>query len=185
MIVDDVRISASGGVYYPREDSHLLASAVEKYAFGKVLDLGTGSGLQGIVAAKKGCEATFADISKDALVQARANAIMNGVTGRFVESDLFDNIDPRFNTIIFNPPYLHSAPISSGVRDRALDGGINGREIINSFLSGFRDYVEQDHIVLLLESSLNNYQQDIKSLGANIAGTERLFFEELVVLAFR
>ena len=33
-------------IYVPREDSFLLAKFVEKYAFGKVLDMGTGSGIQ-------------------------------------------------------------------------------------------------------------------------------------------
>ncbi len=185
MIADEIKISASGNVYSPREDSHLLAGAVERYAFGRVLDMGTGSGIQGIVAAKLGCDVTFADISKDAVRQARANASANGVQGRFIETDLFSSISSRFNTIIFNPPYLHSAPTKNGIVDRSLDGGIKGRELIDRFLSRFREHVEDDHIVLLLESSLNDYQQDVKRLNANIAGSERLFFEELAVLAFR
>ena len=40
-------------IYEPREDSELLAKYVKKYAFGGVLDMGTGSGIQALTAAKK------------------------------------------------------------------------------------------------------------------------------------
>ena len=40
-------------IYQPREDSELLAEAVRKYAKGTVLDIGTGSGIQALEAAKK------------------------------------------------------------------------------------------------------------------------------------
>ena len=43
-------------VYYPREDSFLLAKSVEKMARGDALDLGTGSGIQGITAALDGLQ---------------------------------------------------------------------------------------------------------------------------------
>ena len=39
-------------IYEPAEDSHLLAEAVKKFAHGRVLDMGTGSGIQAITAAK-------------------------------------------------------------------------------------------------------------------------------------
>ena len=40
-------------IYKPREDSKLLAKYVKKYAKGLVLDIGTGSGIQALEAAKK------------------------------------------------------------------------------------------------------------------------------------
>jgi len=37
-------------IYQPREDSYLLEKYVKKFAFGKVLDVGTGSGIQAVSA---------------------------------------------------------------------------------------------------------------------------------------
>lgn len=186
MIADDIRIAAREGVYSPREDSYLLAEAVERHAFGKVLDMGTGTGIQGIVACKKGCDVTFADASQEALDCARANAESNSVSGKFVRTDLFSNIAGRFNTIVFNPPYLHSRPLGQLDRiDRALDGGIGGREVIDRFLAELPGHVEKDHLVLLLESSLNSYGKDIKKLDATVVCTKSMFFEELAVLMFK
>ena len=45
------RLLVSRNVYSPREDSELLAQAVENYAFGNFLDVGCGSRIQSIVAA--------------------------------------------------------------------------------------------------------------------------------------
>lgn len=181
--LDNITISASEEVYCPREDSYLLARAVDKYAFGKTLDMGTGSGIQGIVAAKKGCDVTFSDVSQEALDCAAQNAKANSVCGRFVKSDMFDGISGRFDSIIFNPPYLphedHTLP------DKNLDGGPDGRKLVDRFIRCFSKHVNREHVVLLLESSLDRYEQDIKKLNATIICRDHLFFEELVVLMVR
>jgi release factor glutamine methyltransferase len=169
------------GVYEPREDSYLLARAVQKYAFGKVLDLGTGTGIQGITAALRGCDVTFADVDQNALECAKINAKLNGVDGAFVLSDLFNAVENRFNTIIFNPPYLES----ERVKDLALDGGPKGRLLMDRFLDSYKKHLMAGHIVLLLESTINEYENDVKKLRAKIIGKEHYFFEDLVVLLFK
>jgi release factor glutamine methyltransferase len=179
MDLDKIKIKVCEGVYGPREDSYLLADAVEKYAFGDVLDLGTGSGILGIVAARKGCKVTFADISKEALECARKNAEANGIYGSFIESNMFSNIDDKFNTIIFNPPYLPS----DDIKDVDIDGGKDGRKYIDEFLNTFRGYLKDRYVVLLLESSFNNYEQDLGK-GAKLAASGHFFFEDLVVMMF-
>ena len=50
-------------VYLPREDSHLLKKWVEKLANGTVLDIGTGSGIQAIAAAKKADKVIAVDLN--------------------------------------------------------------------------------------------------------------------------
>ena len=81
-----------------------MAEAVEKLAFKKTLDMGTGTGILGLTACANGCEVTFADIDKNALDCAKRNSALNSFTGEFIETDLFSNIFQKFNTIIFNPP---------------------------------------------------------------------------------
>jgi len=109
------------------------------------------------------------------------NAKLNKVDGTFVLSDLFSGVKGKFSTIIFNPPYLES----KRVKDIALDGGPNGRALIDRFLNGYKKHLMTRHVVLLLESSINDYEKDVKRLDAKIVGKEHYFFEDLVVLLFR
>lgn len=178
-----ISIEECGGVYSPREDSLLLSGAVEEYAFGRVLDLGTGTGIQGIIAAKKGCTVAFADIDGNALKCASENAKSNGVYGEFIETDMFSNIKGKFDTIIFNPPYLDSkSPSQHKRRDYALDGGADGRELINTFLNTYSAFLEVGGIALLVESGFNSYERDVKEHGAVVISKEHYFFEDIVVL---
>jgi release factor glutamine methyltransferase len=176
----DPTIGDHDGVYFPREDSYLLAEVVKSLARGKVLDLGTGSGIQGITAALKGCDVTFADIDPKAVAAAKQNAKGNGVTGRFVVSDLFARVEGRFDTIVFNPPYLPSSKKIVA----SLDGGIKGRELIDRFLEGYKGHLEPNGVALLLESSLNGYEKEVR-VGAKVIKRAHYFFEDLVVLELR
>lgn len=179
----NLQVKERDGVYEPREDSLLLAEAVDRYAYGKVLDLGTGSGIQGIVAAKKGCNVTFADIDPNALNCAAENAKANGVKGEFLNSDMFSSLRGKFDTIIFNPPYLPSAALSrTRKRHYALDGGLRGREFIDKFLKEYKNFLNENGAALLIESGLNNYESDVTEQGAMIVAKTHYFFEDIVVL---
>ena len=173
------RIECCNGVYCPSDDSFLLGDIVEEYSFGKVLDLGTGSGYLGIIAALKGDDVTFADIDTNALECARQNVALNHLEGKFVGTDLFSGIEGKFNTIIFNPPYL----LSDKLVDKALDGGFDGRQVIDKFLSSVGNHLLTENQVLLLESSLNSYEKDAKELSAEVF-EKNLFYEKLAVLKF-
>ena len=176
-------IGACDGVYEPREDSFLLEESVLKYAKGRVLDIGTGSGIQGIAAALNGCKVTFSDINEKALDCAKANAAANGVAGDFIRSDMFNSISGRFDTIAFNPPYLVSdGEADLAGRDASLEGGPSGRDLIDRFLQGYREHLKIGGTALLLESSVNGYERDAGIRGASIVGRKKFFFEELVVI---
>ncbi|MDE1865415.1 MAG: methyltransferase [Candidatus Micrarchaeota archaeon] len=176
----DAKIKDADGVYYPREDSYLLAEAVSEHARGEVLDLGTGSGIQGITAALNGCSVTFSDIDGRSLEAARSNAKGNNVGGGFILSDMFSGIDGRFDTIIFNPPYLPSGQ----KRELALDGGKAGRELIEIFLTDYKRHLKPGGVALLLESSFSSYEKEVAA-GARALARAHYFFEDLVVLELR
>ncbi len=148
--------------------------------------MGTGSGIQGIAAARKGCDVTFADIDRNAVKCARLNAEISKVRGKFVVTDLFDKISGKFNTIIFNPPYVTSDPLHKMNKvNFALDGGFEGREVIDRFLESYKEYLLPRHMVLMVESSQNNYMKDVERLDAKIVGKVHMFFEDIVVLEFK
>ena len=74
----------------------------------KVLDIGTGSGCISIALKKEipGLDITAVDTSEDALLVAKNNALENNCEINFIKSDLFNNIDDKYDLIISNPPYI-------------------------------------------------------------------------------
>lgn len=94
--------------------SHLLGEAVlaETNAGDRVLDMGTGSGVNAVLAAGQAAHVLAVDINPHALEAARANAERNGVADR-VEvrySDVFSEVDGEFDLIVFDPPFRWFAP---------------------------------------------------------------------------
>ncbi|MEV0233384.1 methyltransferase [Nonomuraea sp. NPDC050786] len=94
--------------------SHLLGEAVlaEVRAGDRVLDMGTGSGVNAVLAASTAEQVLAVDINPVAVEAARANAERNGVADR-VEvrlSDVFSDVDGRFDLIVFDPPFRWFAP---------------------------------------------------------------------------
>lgn len=108
----DFKVNAS--VLIPRPETECLVEFVIKKVGNaplKILDVGVGSGAIVVTLAHylKTCTFVASDISEEALVVAKENALMNGVTSRisWVQSDLLDQMcDERFDMIVSNPPYV-------------------------------------------------------------------------------
>jgi release factor glutamine methyltransferase len=195
---DGTRLLVNPEVYEPREDSFLLAKAVQKFARGRFLDLGCGSGIQGIVAAKKPevLETLGVDVNEAALKNAEENALRNGVAAkcRFAKGALFSALGEgeTFDTIAFNPPYLPTSKGDKvkGIINEAWDGGRYGRRVINAFLREFSARLAKGGQLLFLQSSLAGTRETINTLKKQdfhvaVEGREKLFFEELLVLRAR
>jgi release factor glutamine methyltransferase len=112
-----------------------------------IADVGTGSGIIAICAAKQlpSARVVAIDISPQALAVAKRNAARHGVTDRveFIESDLFTNVPParRFQLIASNPPYVSEAELAKlapDVRDHeprlALAAGATGTDVIERII---------------------------------------------------
>ncbi len=101
-----------------------------------VLDLCTGSGNIAISLTKNAadCRIVASDISGDALETARENARLNGVFEKIIytKSDLFSDIDGRFDLVVSNPPYIARHEFETLQKEvlkepvLALDGGVDG-----------------------------------------------------------
>jgi release factor glutamine methyltransferase len=77
----------------------------------KVLDVGTGSGAIAVSLAKNrpSWQVTASDISVDALVVARENALANSAAVQFVQSDVLSELTDTYDLIVSNPPYVARA----------------------------------------------------------------------------
>lgn len=79
------------------------------------LDLGTGSGVGAIFAARRGYRVTAVDINPHAVRCARVNALIQGLEDRIdvFQGDLFEPVqDKKFDLVTFNPPYFRGTPSS-------------------------------------------------------------------------
>lgn len=75
------------------------------------LELGCGSGVISILAAKKGANVVATDINNTALKYLKKNAKNNQVNLSILYSDLFENLNNHtFDFIIINPPYFSKSP---------------------------------------------------------------------------
>jgi release factor glutamine methyltransferase len=177
-------------VYEPREDSELLAQWVRKLARGRVLDVGTGSGVQAFVALERETvtEVIAIDINPLAieLVQRKITELPLEI-GRKLhvsKSDMFEHLaDERFDTIICNPPYL---PDEEKDFDPALYGGPSGYEWSARFLKQAKTHLLPGGQILFLFSSLTNRDRidlELKQLGYQHEDLGMIadFFEQLYV----
>ena len=112
-----------------------------------IVDVGTGSGIIAICAARSLAAAQVAaiDVSPAALAVARENAATHGVAERieWFESDLFAGVpaERRFDFVVSNPPYVSSAefaklaPTVKNFEPRqALEAGPQGTEVIERLI---------------------------------------------------
>ncbi len=123
----------------PRPDTEILVEkaieVINKNNFKNVIDIGTGSGAIAISLAKY-CKISIdaIDISFKALEIAKENSKLNNVKNiNFIQSNIFENINNKYDMIVSNPPYIKTKVIEnleSNVKDYepilALDGGENG-----------------------------------------------------------
>jgi len=135
-------------IYKPREDSFLLRKHVREYAKGKVLDMGTGSGIQALAALENTKDVLAVDVNPEAVEKLKKKGINS------IESDLFANVKGKFDVIIFNPPYLPEDPEEDDESKLTTTGGKKGHEIIERFLKDAKKHLNQNGIILLLFSSM-------------------------------
>ena len=112
------------------------------------LELGAGSGLLSIYAAKKGASVVATDINPVSIGCVNLNAEENAVEVKTILSDVFDNVSPQhFDYILINPPYYRKKP--SSFREYAWYCGENG-EYFQKLFKGLADFVDEDSEVIMV-----------------------------------
>jgi release factor glutamine methyltransferase len=139
-----LQVEVPPGVFHPGVfwSTPVFLDFLQSFDFqGKeVLDIGSGSGLISLFAARRGASVTALDINPLAVETTRRNAAANGLHIGVVESDLFDNLPPRtFDFVLVNPPYYQAVPPDMAAR--AFFAGEN----LEYFEKLFRQLPERIH----------------------------------------
>ncbi len=99
----------------PRPETELVVKEVlkiceEENGIKKILDIGSGTGCIGITLAleNSGLEIKSVDVCSEALEISKKNALIHNVNNKieFIKSDIYQNIDSKFDIIVSNPPYI-------------------------------------------------------------------------------
>jgi len=157
-------------VLIPREDTEILVEQVIKYGKpnSKILDLCTGSGCIAISLYNHFGDVTAVDICQKALDVAKKNAEKFGTPIKFIQSNMFQNVQDKFDVIVSNPPYIKTHEI--GLHDPsillepkiALDGGGDGLNFYKMIANNAKDFLN-DNGLLALEIGYDQ-AKDIKNL---------------------
>jgi release factor glutamine methyltransferase len=180
-------------VYEPAEDSFLFAENLEVKAGEWVVDMGTGCGILGVLAAKKASGVVAVDVNPYAVRRARENATFNNVSSKmfFIQGDLFTPLreGEKFDLVLFNAPYLpedeNEAP--SWI-ERAWTGGTTGRKVIDSFIFEVSKRLKLVGRVLLMQSTLANVDETMSrfaecNMNARVVAERTFqFFETLTLI---
>ncbi len=168
--------------YPSREDTYFLCDYLKELDLeGKrVLEMGTGSGLVAVSMAEQGAEVTAADIDTRSLGEAEELAEDRGVSGsiEFLESDLFENVEGKFDLMVFNPPYL---PDEEGLENGSLFGGESGTEVTERFLEEAHPHLEQGGRLVVVASSRADVDR-LEDHGLEKADSQKIWFETLYIL---
>lgn len=100
------------GVFSPTPTSDLLGRAVltEVRPTDRVLDMGSGSGVNAILAATVADDVVGVDVNPAAVAAARVNAARNGVRAAFAVSDVFSAVEGAFDLVVIDPPFRWFSP---------------------------------------------------------------------------
>ncbi|MDH5783654.1 MAG: class I SAM-dependent methyltransferase [Candidatus Bathyarchaeota archaeon] len=192
---NDYAFYVSNDVYEPAEDTLLLAENLSVDENDVVLDMGTGCGILGILAAKKAEKVVATDLNPHAIDCTKMNAKLNKVADKMDIrlGDLFQPVkqNEHFSLILFNAPYLPSNPDEDKTWiGRAWAGGPMGRQLIDRFISEAPQYLNKNGRILLVQSSLSNVNETLQKLRetglkARILAEKKVMFETIVLIEAR
>ena len=171
-----IDLIVTNDVLIPQPDTEILVEetikVAKQYDKPKILDLCTGSGAIAIAIKKYIPEAEIvaSDLSSKALRIANNNDRTKKI--RFILSDLFENINEKFDIIVSNPPYIKTEEIKTLSKEvqneplMALDGGQDGLYFYEKIIKQANSYLNQNNY-LCLEIGENQKNEIIKKIQYN------------------
>ncbi len=183
----------------PRFETELLVEKsinyINKYFKDRrvdVLDIGTGSGCIAITINKLiNSNVDAVDISDKAIEVAKENNKINNTDVNFIVSDVFSNVNKRYDVIISNPPYISYDEeimdiVYSNEPHSALFALDNGLYFYDKILSECREYLN-DRFFIAFEigykqgndiiNIINKYFDNVNiSLEKDYSGRDRFIF---------
>ena len=153
------KIIVNNNVLIPRFETELLVEKTIKYIKNRfndkidILDIGTGSGAIAITLNKLvDSDVDAVDISSGALEVAKENNKINNTNVNLFVSDIFDNVNKKYDVIISNPPYIsRDEEIMDIVKNNephlALYADMDGLYFYDKILKECKNYLKDNFII--------------------------------------
>lgn len=152
--------------------SSLLLSTLDKNMKGKVLDIGCGAGVMASVMSKMSpkVKLTLSDVSAAAVASSRATLAANNIEGEVLISNVYSEINSRFDLIISNPPFHDGLATSLTAAEMLIRGAVKHlpiggrlRIVANAFLPypDMLDATFGSHEVLAQNGRFKVYQATV------------------------
>lgn len=187
---NELKFQIPKGLYIPREDSHLAADYLDEEDLDgdKILDMGTGCGFLGIVAADGGADVDAVDINPIAVDTTKKNAERNDLSMDVWESDLFEDVNDIYDRILFNAPYIPGSRENRSDEELAWYGGDDGRVVIDTFIRQADDHLADDGELVIVQSSMTGIEKTRTRLEEQgydpmVVGEKKVSWEKIVVIA--
>jgi release factor glutamine methyltransferase len=176
--VANPKVLRTGAFFASRIDAKLIGTHAD------VLDMGTGSGICAIFAARIARRVVAVDINPAAVRCTRVNAMLNDLETRIDvrEGDLFGPVaGERFDVVLFNPPFLLGVPID----DR--DAAWRSTDVAERFAAGLAGHLKPGGMAVLLLSTFGpacaRFESELRERGFRLAViARRRFINETVTL---
>lgn len=144
----------------PRYETEILVDLIinDNSNNKKILDIGTGSGAISLALSKnlKDSKIIGVDISKNAIDLANENKIKLNINNvEFKESDIFSNIDEKFDIIVSNPPYINKEDFEKLDNklyyepQNALYGGEDGLYFYKKIIKNAKNFLNKNGKIYL------------------------------------
>ena len=181
--VPELIVEKDDDVYPPSDDSLLLISSFDVRFGEEILEIGCGSGIVSMHCVLNGGTVACGDINMKAVELTKKNMALNSLHATVFETDIYSNVSGRFDTIIFNLPYL---PVKEeGDLALAWSGGEDGLGPLPDLISGARGHLLPGGRLIVVASSLMDQdalRSVLKGLEVKVLSELLLFFEKLSVL---
>jgi release factor glutamine methyltransferase len=172
------KVPRTGEFLAAQLDSRLVGREAE------VLDMGTGSGVCAVIAARYARRVVAVDINPEAVRCAGVNAMLNHVEHKIDirHGDLFAPVKERFDVVLFNPPFLLGTPRDD--RDRAW----RSNDVAERFAAGLDAHLKPDGFALVLLSTFGDasvFLEEFRKRGYAISLLARRRFVNEALAVFK
>ena len=167
----DIEIEINEHVFPPSPHGSFFAENINVNEGESVIDIGSGSGILAIIAAKMGGKVVATDTDKHAVELTAKNAEKNGVNIDARQCEYFGDFNRKFDVVIANlPQEIIPDDYREAIGDAlaaTLDGGPEGNQSVLEFLDCLKEHIHEKTRIYLIVYSATFFHKTLQKIRRN------------------